>query len=137
MSGYPKISIDDLSAEMTEILKSYGKQVDEIVEQKAKEVIKDLVKNTKQDAPVNTRSGGTHYRDQIASKTLKSETHKHSQLWYVNGDKYRLAHLLNNGHALRNGGRVPGDDHVTRNAELAAETYERELAEAIKNGGIS
>ncbi|MDD2954456.1 MAG: HK97 gp10 family phage protein [Parabacteroides sp.] len=120
---------------MTEILKDYGDEVDKIIDKKAKDAMKNLVRSTKQDAPVNSRSQGKHYKDQISSKTLKSETHKKSYLWYVNGDKYRLAHLLNNGHANRDGGRTPGDNHITRNAQIAIETYEREVKEAIQNGG--
>lgn len=129
-----KINVNQLADKMTEILKDYGDEIDGIIDDKAKLVMKDLVRNTKRDAPVNIRSHGKHYRDQISSKILRSDTHKKSYLWYVNGDKYRIAHLLNNGHALRNGGRVPGDNHVTRNAQIAIETYEREVKEAIQNG---
>lgn len=129
-----KIAVTELADQMTEILKSYGEEVDHIVDEKARSTMKELVRTTKKDAPVNTRSQGKHYKDQISSRTLKSDTHKKSYLWYVNGDKYRIAHLLNNGHALRNGGRVPGDNHITRNAQIAIETYEREVKEAIQNG---
>jgi len=129
-----KINVNQLADRISEICKDYGDEVDKIVDDKARLVMKDLVRNTKRDAPVNTRSKGKHYRDQISSKTLKSDTHKKSYLWYVNGDKYRIAHLLNNGHALRNGGSVPGDNHITRNAQIAIDTYEREVKEAIQNG---
>lgn len=129
-----KIQIGELADRMTRILQDYGKEIDEIIDTEAKTAVKDLVKNTKRDAPVNAHSHGRHYKDQISSKTLKSSTHKKSYLWYVNGDRYRVAHLLNNGHALRNGGRYPGDQHVTRNAEIATATFEERVKEAIQNG---
>ncbi|MDD2952493.1 MAG: hypothetical protein PHC95_04930 [Parabacteroides sp.] len=96
--------------------------------------MKQLVKDTKRDAPVNSQSRGSHYRGQIASKKLTSTTHKHSYLWYVKGDKYRLAHLLNNGHATRNGGRVEGDEHITRNALRVMADYEKSVKEVIEHG---
>ncbi|MDD2954352.1 MAG: HK97 gp10 family phage protein [Parabacteroides sp.] len=126
--------MSELADTLTKALIDYGEQVDKLVDEKAKATMKELVSNTKKDAPVNSLSDGEHYRDQISSKTLKSGSHSKSYLWYVNGDKYRLAHLLNNGHALRNGGRIPGDNHITRNAQVAIDNYEREVKEAIQNG---
>lgn len=130
-----RIKPDQLATAINRTLLNYGETVDRIVDIQASKAIKDLVDRTKRDAPVNTRSHGKHYRDQIASKTLKSRSHEKSYLWYVNGDKYRLAHLLNSGHQKRNGGRVPGDNHVTRNAEQVIAEYERGIEEAIRNGG--
>lgn len=129
-----RIDVSGLAGAITKTLVDYGEKVDAIVDKQARKSMRKLVARTKKDAPVNMHSEGKHYRDQISSKTLKSKQHKKSYLWYVNGDKYRLAHLLNNGHALRNGGRVPGDKHVTKNAEIAIAEYEKEVKEAIKNG---
>ena len=54
-------------------------------------------------------------------------------MWYVKAPNYRLSHLLNNGHATRNGGRVQGTNFIgIANDEIQKE-YEDDLSKEIKN----
>lgn len=130
------IKIDSLSSQLEEILKDYGSEVNTKLEKETKKVMKTLVENTKRDAPVSELTSGTHYRDSIARKTLTSDSNKKSEMWYVKAPNYRIAHLLNDGHATKNGGRVDGDDHITKNADIAIKDYE-EKVKGIIDGTVT
>lgn len=127
-----QIKPEELTAELEKILIKYGEACDAAVEKAAKSAMTELVEATKKDAPFNEHSK-EHYRDQIASKQTGRGKHKHSYLWYVNGDKYRVSHLLDKGHAKRGGGRVEGDGHVTNNAKRIIAEYEKKVKEEIRN----
>ena len=93
--------------------------------------MKDLVANTKATAPVGKRA--KHYKDNIASKTVQETAYGLTKVWYVRGADYRLTHLLNNGHALRNGGRYPGTNFVGKAVDAIIPWYLHEIEEVIKN----
>ena len=99
--------------------------------------MKDLVEKTKATAPIGKRT--EHYRDSISSKTLNNIDSgfglNFSQLWYVKGSDYRLSHLLNNGHALRKGGRYEGTQFITKANDEVEAAYLDNLKKAIENGG--
>lgn len=125
------IKPEQLETAINEELTIYSKDVIEAVKRITKKKMKELVKQTRATAPVGRRS--KHYRDNISSKTTKETDRKIVQTWYVKGSDYRLSHLLNNGHALRNGGRYPGTKFITKAYEPIEKAYEREVEEAIEN----
>jgi hypothetical protein len=138
MSGVNNIPITDLVSAISEELKDYQRNViNKVVAEETKKAMKDLVQKTKATAPVGKRT--KHYRDNISSKVLnKSDLGlglNYSELWYVKGSDYRLSHLLNNGHAKRNGGRVEGTKFITKATDEVETAYLESLKKAIENGG--
>ena len=111
--------------------------IDKAVTEETKKAMKDLVQKTKATAPVGTRT--KHYRDNISSKVLNKSNKtyglNYSELWYVKGSDYRLSHLLNNGHALRDGGRYEGTKFITKATDEVETAYLENLKKAIENGG--
>lgn len=126
------IPLDLLGETINNELTIYSDNVIEGVKKQAKKSMSQLVNKTKTTAPVGERQ--KHYRDSITSKKLTENNRSVSYLWYVKGSNYRLSHLLNNGHALRNGGRVEGSHFITNASEEILETYEKAVEEVIKNG---
>lgn len=112
MSGI-KISIDELSGAIANQLKLYEKDVMNAVNEETERSAKELVTLTRQTAPVGKRK--KHYKSNITCKKIVDDYRKCTWLWYVKGSDYRLSHLLEKGHALRNGGRTRGT-HFIRNA---------------------
>ena len=117
----------DFTDKLLKELETYTGDVADKVKKLADQTIKELVDETKKDAPV--RSGA--YRESIASKTLSETRFSKSKIWYVKSPHYRLAHLLEDGHVKRNGGRVNAIPHIRKNAEQAIQKFEEGVEEII------
>lgn len=126
------IPIDDLNKAIRDALDDYNDSVVSGLKKNTKKAMKDLVANTKATAPVGDRS--QHYRDSIASKTVSESQYGITKLWYVKGSDYRLSHLLNNGHALRDGGRYPGTNFIGNAVDHILPWYLNAIEEVCKNG---
>lgn len=126
------IGIEELGEAIARELTIYGENVIEGIKREAKSSMSRLVKDTKATAPVGNRQ--KHYRDSIKSKKISENDRSVSYLWYVAGSDYRLSHLLENGHALRNGGRVEGTHFIEKASDPILEEYIQAIEEVIKNG---
>lgn len=126
-----KANIDDLNDAIVGVLKEYQGDVVKGLKKTTKQAMKTLVDNTKATAPVGKRD--EHYRDNITSKTLSETNDGITKLWYVKGSDYRLSHLLNNGHALRDGGRYPGTGFIGKAVDQLIPWYLAEVEEVLKN----
>ena len=126
------IGVEQLGEAIEKELTLYGQHVIDGVKQEAKKHMSQLVKDTKATAPVGHRQ--KHYRDSIKSKKISENNRSVSYLWYVAGSDYRLSHLLENGHALRNGGRVEGTHFIEKASNPILERYLEAVEEVIKNG---
>lgn len=122
----------DLADAIERELTIYSREVTEIIKKEAKSHMSELVKETKRTAPVGNRQ--KHYRDNIASKKTSDTDRGASYVWYVEGSDYRLSHLLENGHALRDGGRTEGTHFIQKASEPIIADYITKVEEAIRNG---
>lgn len=125
------IEIGRLSEAINRELSIYSQDVTNIVKQEAKAHMSDLVKQTKKTAPVGNRH--KHYKDNIKSKKTSENDRGASYTWYVEGSDYRLSHLLENGHALRDGGRTEGTHFIQKASEPIIADYIAKVEEAIRN----
>lgn len=126
------IGVDQLGEAIAKVLTTYSDTIIDGIKKEAKNSISQLVKDTKATAPVGKRT--KHYRDSIKSKKQFENDRGVSFLWYVDGSDYRLSHLLENGHALRNGGRVEGTHFIQNATDPIVEAYLKAVEEVIKNG---
>lgn len=125
------VGIDELNRAIMDSLEDYNKTIVEGVKKNTKRAMKDLVEKTKATAPVGKRA--KHYKDSIDSRTVSDTNYGISKLWYVKGSDYRLSHLLNNGHALRDGGRYPGTNFIGNAVDAIVPRYVQAIEEVIKN----
>lgn len=126
------IDVDELGDAIVKELTLYGRNVIDGVKKEAKSSMSRLVKDTKATAPVGHRK--KHYRDSIKSKKVSENDRSVSYLWYVAGSDYRLSHLLERGHALRDGGRTEGTHFIQKASDPILEEYIRAVEEVLKNG---
>lgn len=126
------VNINQLNDAIINSLDDYNREVVDGVKKVTKQAMNQLVKDSKATAPVGKRS--KHYRDNITSKTLSETDFGLSKLWYVKGSDYRLTHLLNNGHALRDGGRYPGTNFLGNAVDKIVPDFMKEIEEVLKNG---
>ena len=93
---------NDISAQIMQALRSYTDEVQEKVEEAAKEVSTQAANNLKSTSPKKT---GKY----AASWTTKKVGDK----WVIHNKKhYQLTHLLEKGHVKRGGGRVSAQVHI-------------------------
>lgn len=126
-----KINADKLNETIQASLERYEETVVKGLKKSTKDAMKTLVDNTKATAPVGKRD--EHYRDNISSKTLSETNDGITKLWYVKGSDYRLSHLLNNGHALRDGSRYPGTNFIGKAVDQLIPWYLAQVEEVLKN----
>ena len=132
MATNKKVSIDGLADAVAQELKLYEQHVIEGIRKETDKSMKQLVKETKATAPVGHRK--KHYRDSIASKVTKESWRAYEKTWYVRGSDYRLSHLLNNGHMLRDGGRYEGTGFITKASVSVIANYEKAIREVLERG---
>ena len=125
-----KINIDQLAAEIARGLADYSQDVVEKVNVSSDKVGKAAVKQLKQTSP--KRHG--KYAKSWTMKTEPEVGQPHKRIVHVKAPHYRLAHLLEHGHAKVGGGRVEGIPHIRPAEEEVIREFTREVEEAIKRG---
>lgn len=124
-----------------ETLDYYKKDVEDAVDNAARESIEELVAITRRTAPYQGHrkyigSGekhGKHFRSQIIySKVLKSRA-RPTYVWHVVGWKNRLTHLLVHGHDNPLiGKRVEGNPFLKNACDTVFPKFEKAVEEAVK-----
>lgn len=115
-------SIDDMAAEIMRGLTEYADLADTAVKKTATSVKKEISAN----AP--KRSG--KYRKSWTTKKTKENSHS-LEMTVHSKDRYQLAHLLEKGHAKRNGGRVSGKPHIAPAEAHGEEMLTQLIEEAL------
>ena len=129
------VSVDQLAAEIAKGLAEYSQDVVERVNASSERIGKAAVKQLKQTSP-------KRYGNYAKSWTMKTEPEvgqPHKRIVHVKAPHYRLAHLLEYGHAVANAGpgkkdRVDGIPHIRPAEEEVIREFTREVEEAIKRG---
>lgn len=116
------IKVDDLVEAVRGELEEYAGEVSEATKEAVKEVAKATVKVVKDKSPV--KSG--KYKKSWGQTTVY-ESAGSIQVTIHNKKRYMLTHLLENGHALRNGGRTKAYPHI----KPAEDFVDRELEKAV------
>lgn len=119
-----KVSIDGLADEITRVLKEYNEDVEQGMEKAQRKVGREGVKTLKATSPANRPKYKDGWR---VSKTPYG-------LVVHNATYGSLTHLLEKGHALRNGGRSRAFPHIKPVEEQIIADYEKEVVRVIKNG---
>ena len=127
-----KTSIEGFARAIEKELTLYSNHISEGIRKETDKAMRQLVQETKATAPVGHRK--RHYKDSISSRVTKNNIYAYERQWYVRGSDYRLSHLLNNGHALRDGGRYPGTQFITKAEVSIVKQYGEAIKEIIKNG---
>lgn len=122
------INLADLGTAISEQLSQYSRKVIEAVNAAGDKAIKSLVKKTRATAP--KKSGD--YRKAITFVKETKFTGDVEYTWGAKAPHYRLTHLLVNGHAKQNGGRVDGDPFLENALAEVLPEYEKDVEEATQ-----
>lgn len=120
-------SIDDLADLVMDGLREYSKLADDAMKKAVRKTATSVKKEISENAPKDT---GT-YAKSWATKKTKENSHS-LEMTVHSKNRYQIAHLLEHGHAKRNGGRVPGKPHISpaeeNGAELLQSLIKKELS---------
>ncbi len=119
----------DLGKELAKELSKYNSEITKEIKKVVKNEAKKLAENIKNDSPDRTgnyKDGWTYVEE---SETPFGIVHV-----VYNSNAPQLTHLLEYGHAKRDGGRVEGTNHIEPNEKKTIESVQRSIIEVIQNG---
>ena len=119
-------SIDDMTKEIMKGLREYSELADDEMKKAVRETATSVKKEISANAPHDT---GTYAKSWTSSKVR--ETSHNLQMTVHSRNRYRLAHLLEKGHAKRGGGRVQGKPHIAPAEKNGEELLENLIRKAI------
>lgn len=113
----------NLSDEIAQALIDYSNDVEEDLELEKEAIAKEAVAKLKNAGSFTDSSG--KYRKGWKVKKVGTKFVVH------NATRYQLTHLLENGHAKRNGGRTRAFNHIAPVDEWAAQEFPKRLRSRI------
>lgn len=133
------ISPEELGDAISEQLKLYKKSVELQADRAGAKAINELVRITKDTAPLNLKHHGTHYISCITKKREKKRTGMTVYTWYVEPPLHRLTHLLVKGHKIVDENREPigyadGDPFLKNACDKVFPEYEADMEKIVKDG---
>ena len=118
-----KSTVDTLAADIQKILEEYDEDVRNLTKEAVRKIGQKGVQALKSSSGV---FGGTgKYASGWSSKV--EETRMGSRATLYNGKVPGLPHLLEFGHAMRNGGRVSGKVHIKPVEDELISAFEQDL----------
>lgn len=121
------IGVSELSDAILEQLNEYKDLAVEEMNKAVKDAGDTVVKEIAANAPDRT---GTYKKSWKAKVTR--QTAYGIQVTVHSPTRYRIAHLLENGHAKRGGGRVEARPHIASAEEVGEKQLEEDLRKALE-----
>ncbi len=123
------MAVEGVAQQLGSIFDEFSERLDAKTDDIMYEAARDTAKDLRETSPKGKgRKSGEYAR----SWTWKKDKHR-----YIvhNKDHYRLTHLLNNGHVIKNKygtyGRTLGDGHIRRAEQRAIERLFRKLNDLV------
>ena len=123
------VQIGKLADAVMETLEEYADLAAEDVKQAVRDAGETVRKEIRANAPKDT---GEYAKSWAVKKT--KETSSSLTLTVHSKNRYQLAHLLEYGHAKRDGGRVEGKAHIAPAEEKGIRQLEEEIERRLRDG---
>ena len=120
-------SVDDLANLVMDGLREYSELADTAMKKADRETAASVKKEISENAPKRT---GKYAKSWTAKKT-KENSHS-LEMTVHSKERYQIAHLLEKGHAKRNGGRVAAIPHIAPAEENGADLLESLIRKELK-----
>ena len=121
------VDISQMADVIMKGLNEYAELATEDMKKAVKRAGTTVRKEISANAPVDT---GEYAKSWTAKKVR--ETSNALTVVVHSKNRYQLAHLLEYGHALRNGGRYEGKVHIASAEELGKKQLQKEIEKALK-----
>lgn len=118
------IGLGQFESEMNQLLEDYGDEVNKAL----KKVVPKVAKETANQTNTNAVSAGIKGKKYVRSWTTTVENNTLTGVEAtVHSTQYRVAHLLEFGHAKQNGGRTRAFPHIAKAEEWGIEKLVSEI----------
>ena len=120
-----KVANESIEIQLARILNEYSEEVKETMYEVAEEVANEGAKELQETSPNNR---GKYHKGWGVEK----ETDGKGTAFIIRNKKYyNLTHLLEKGHALKNGGRAKAFPHIASVEQKVIQAYEDKLARRL------
>lgn len=120
-----RVNVDGMAEAIAQSMTEYADLSNEVMKQSVAEVSRSVKKDIQSGAPVRTGK----YKKSWTAKKMQEDANSLTMVVHSR-DRYQIAHLLEHGHARRNGDRVAAIPHITPAEQRGAE----ELVSKIERG---
>lgn len=124
------VPVDRLADEITRAMREYTDAVSDGVMQAVDEIADEGKKELQATSPKKT---GKYAKAWTVKKEGRGKFIR--RIIHLKAPHYRLAHLLEKGHAKRGGGRVAGRPHIAPVEQKLVTRLEERIIDVIKGGG--
>ena len=121
------IKPENLTKTLKNYLENYVEDISEVVEETSTQIGKEARDELKQTSPKKT---GRYAKGWTIKKDKKKKNYYAIKIH--NKTDYQLTHLLEFGHATRNGGRTKAISHIRPLEEKYKKIYEQRITTVIK-----
>lgn len=119
---------ESIEIQLARILNEYSEEVKEVMFEVAEEVANEGAKELQETSPKRARNGGKYAKGWGVEKETDG---KGTAFIILNKKYYNLTHLLEKGHALKNGERARAFPHIAPVEQKAIKAYEDKLARRL------
>ena len=123
------IPVGSLADEVMKQLNEYAEVTTDGMKKAVNGAGKTVRKEIQSGAPVKSSK---YKKSWTVRKTAESSTKL--EITVHSKNRYQLAHLLEHGHAKRNGGRTKAKEHIAPAEKLGEEQLEQDIERMIRNG---
>ena len=123
---------DDLAKAVQQELDQFAGLMPDLIKAAADTAAKQAVKQLKSTSPRSKGKNSGKYAKNWKAEDVKIRTG--ASVVVHNKDYYMLAHLLEYGHPLPQGGRSKAQPHIQAAEEMAMQIFQEELERRIEDG---
>lgn len=124
-----KVKIEGLADAVMKELEDYADVIDADMRKAVTKAGQTVRKDISANAP---KRHGDYARSWTTKKTR--QTARSLEVTVYSRNRYQLAHLLEHGHAKRNGGRIRAQVHIALAEEKGIRQLEEDIKRSIRNG---
>ena len=119
------IGVDELADTIEKALEDYSQDVTDALKKEVRQVADETAQELKRISPRSKRKGKHYANGWRAKIAFESQTDIRMEVY--NASKPQLTHLLEDGHAKKNGGRVEGIPHISVALKHADEKLDADI----------